>query len=224
MIQPIKIITLLKSGPAWLPEYVYRLKRALDRNLTVPYEFVCLSDQQLEVTTLPLLPMPEIDDTDIPKFWYKLQLFRPELELTSGCIFLDLDTIIKGNLDHYVNAFKDHDFLMAASPYRGNISCSYFMWWQGDHSHIWNQFCEKPVSEWNQYYHKANPGKYGDQGFISDHVTHGLIQDVMPAPVDIIRVTRNSSRGNHTARVIVFAGKRKPWDMAWHLDVQDHWL
>jgi hypothetical protein len=24
--------------------------------------------------------------------------------------------------------------------------------------------------------------------------------------------------------VIVFAGKRKPWDMPWHADVQDHWL
>jgi hypothetical protein len=225
MTEKIKIITLLKSGPGWLPEYVYRLHRAVDRHLNVPHEFICLTDIELGVRTLPLIPMPEIDDTDIPKFWYKVQLFRPELELTSGCIFLDLDTIIKGNIDHYIDTFRDHDFLMAASPYRGNISCSYFMWWSGDHSDIWNQFQEKPVTEWNQHYHKANPGKYGDQGFISDHVSHSLIQDVMGnSTTDIIRVTKNSSRGNDSARVIVFAGKRKPWDMPWHADVQDHWL
>jgi hypothetical protein len=120
MTEKIKIITLLKSGPGWLPEYVYRLHRAVDRHLNVPHEFICLTDIELGVRTLPLIPMPEIDDTDIPKFWYKVQLFRPELELTSGCIFLDLDTIIKGNIDHYIDTFRDHDFLMAASPYRGN--------------------------------------------------------------------------------------------------------
>jgi len=218
----IKIITLLKSGPNWLPEYVYRLHRALDRNITVPYEFICLTDVPLGVRTLPLIPMPDVDDTNIPKFWYKIQLFRKELDLTQGCIFLDLDTIVKGNIDHYMQGLQEHDFLMATSPYRGEISCSYFMWWKGDYSWIWDKFNEKPVVEWNQHYHKANEGKYGDQGFISDHVEHDYIQHVMDSTEDIIRVTRNGS--GDQARIVVFAGKRKPWDMPWHKDVQEHWL
>ena len=222
MTEPkLKIVTLLKSGPGWLPEYVYRLQRALERNLTVPYEFVCLTDIPLEVNTLPLLPVPDIDNTNIPKFWYKVQLFRPELDLSHGCLFFDLDTIIKSNIDHYIDAFQDHDFLMASSPYRGEISCSYLMWWQGDHSNIWDKFCEHPVQHWNKHYHKLNPGKYGDQGFISDHVDHKLIQSELNIS-DIVRVTRGES--SDISKLLVFAGKRKPWDMSWHPDVIKHWI
>jgi hypothetical protein len=222
MTQPtLKIVTLLKSGPAWLPEYVYRLSRALERNLTIPYEFVCLTDVPLEVNTLPLLPIPEIDNTNIPKFWYKLQLFRKDLDLTHGCVFLDLDTIIKSNIDYYIDAFQGHDFLMASSPYRGEISCSYLMWWQGDYSNIWDKFCEQSVHHWNTHYHKLNPGKYGDQGFISDHVDHKLIQPTLNIS-DIVRVTRGES--SEISKLLVFAGKRKPWDMSQHPDVVKHWI
>ena len=84
MTEKIKIVTLLKSGPAWLPEYVYRLHRAVDRHLNVPHEFICLTDIELGVRTLSLVPMPEIDNNDIPKFWYKVQLIHPDVNSNSG--------------------------------------------------------------------------------------------------------------------------------------------
>lgn len=217
----IRVITLLKSNPGWTAEYVYRLQRAVQRHLTVPHEFLCLTDIPLEVPTLPLITVPEIDLTDIPKFWYKVQLFRPEFELNSQCLFIDLDTVIKNNIDHYIAAFGSHDFLMATSPFRGRIACSYLMWINRDLSHLWHTFGQQPVSDWNQQYHKGRMDLYGDQGFVSEHAEHGFVQDYLPE-TDIVRITRRESHDQ--ARMLIFGGKRKPWAMAGHPDIEKHWI
>jgi hypothetical protein len=90
-MEKLKIVTALRSGPGWIPEYVYNFKKGVDRHVTVPYEFVCISDINLNIPTLQMNSIGQ-------GFWCKLQLFRPELKLTGPCLFFDLDTIIVNNI------------------------------------------------------------------------------------------------------------------------------
>ena len=40
----MNIITVLKSSPTWTPEYVIKLKKAVDKNLKIDHNFYCITD------------------------------------------------------------------------------------------------------------------------------------------------------------------------------------
>lgn len=211
----INVITVLKSGPGWLPEYVIKLKKAVDKFLLLDHEFYCISDIDIPgVNTLPMIP---VDGWGV---WAKPQLFRKDLNLTENCFYIDLDSIICGSLDKIIEEIKDYKFLMSSDPWKGDISCSALMWWNGDYSYIYDQFLEKPVNVWHDQYQTIE--KYVDQGFISDRVEHKLIQNIITEP----RVSRITKRGlsiNHNHSILFCSGKRKPWNNLEHPDVKFYW-
>lgn len=209
----LKIITVFKSGPNWLPEYVYNFKRGLDRHVSIPYEFVCLSDIELEISTIPLLKGGS-------GFWNKIQMFRPELGLTSECLYFDLDTIIKDNIDDIIQTFFQYDFLMLQDPWKPEQSGSGIMWWNTNCSYLWDEFISKDLKSWEKIYNE-HP-RFGDQGYIIDRVDHQQIQKVIKDPAWVCRFTKKESKEN--SKILVFAGpNRKPWLSLNHPDVINHW-
>lgn len=82
-------------GNKFSSDYVYNLKRAVERNTTVEHRFVCLSDR----------PLPGIDTILLkPGFsgwWNKMQLF--DGRLMGRIVYLDLDTLIVDNIDWLLN-------------------------------------------------------------------------------------------------------------------------
>lgn len=219
----IQIITVLKENHNWLPKYVTNLKKALDNNLTIPFDFFCISNSTLndEIIQLPLLPLHGEHVSDrIPGFWYKPQMFRKELNFTENCLYIDIDTIIKGNIDHLIYQFSKYKFLMGKCPWR-SVSSSFLMWWNGDFSYLWEEFQTKPVVEWNQKYSKADLSKYGDQGFVSERVNHFLIQDIIDRPIDLDRIRKTENILD--SKILICSGKRKPWMMLHHPDVINYW-
>lgn len=212
----INVITVLKSGPDWKPEFVIKLKKAVDNFLTLPHEFYCISDIEIpEVNSLPMIPV------NAWGVWAKPQLFRKDLNFTENCLYIDLDTIICGSLDIIVNDIKDYKFLMSSDPWKGDISCSALMWWNGDYSHIWDLFCEQPVDVWHSQY--QSPEKYVDQGFISDRVEHELIQHKLLDPARITRICKRPLKENHNHSILFCSGKRKPWNNLENPDVKKYW-
>jgi hypothetical protein len=209
----LTVITVLRSGPEWKPEFVYNFKKGLDKNLTRPFNFVCLSDIDLNVDTVPLLDVGQ-------GFWSKLQLFRPELNFTGPCLYFDLDTIIKGNIDELVNTFENYNFLMLQDPWKPEQSGSGMMWWKGDYSKLWNEFITKPEKQWHKQYNE-HP-RFGDQGFIIDRVPHQQIQQVIANPSWVSKFSSKTS--SESTKVIIFAGpRRKPWLNLDHPDVIKYW-
>jgi hypothetical protein len=216
----VTIVTALKQGATWLPEYVQRLRDGVARYLSVPHNFVCISDADIEgVRTLPLVPLHQ----DVPKawgVWYKIQMFRPEHKLTGPCFYIDLDTIIIDDFADILAQCEPYDFLMSSDPWKGDISCSALMWWQGDHSDIYKQFVSEPLTKWIDKYTSIE--KFVDQGFISDAKPHRLIQHVVDCPQKIDRIRKKPQEG--FASILFCSGKRKPWNMLDHPDVQKYWL
>ena len=102
MTDPVNIICM-KWGTLYGPDYVNRLYSMVARNLTLPFRFVCFTDDpqgiRAEVACRDLPPItlaPEHKDRP----WRKIGLFNRELADLKGIgLFLDLDLVVVGSLD-----------------------------------------------------------------------------------------------------------------------------
>ncbi len=81
----------------YTPDYVQRLYAMVARWLSLPFEFVCLTDQpwlfDAPITSIPVQRFP-----DCNAYWTKMKLFDPTLNFTGRMLALDLDSLIVGPL------------------------------------------------------------------------------------------------------------------------------
>ncbi len=112
-------VICVKWGTKFGPEYVNRLYKMVEKNLTIPHRFVCLTnepegiDKEIEVR-----PFFTLDDSGLPeKAWKKLGLFTDKLaDIEGRALFLDLDVVILKNIDDFFKVegefviIKDWDF------------------------------------------------------------------------------------------------------------------
>lgn len=98
-------VICIKWGTKYGPHYVNRLYGMVNRHLSKPFRFVCLTDDSQgirpEVEVLPIPPVKVPPKHDVSP-WRKLALFSPSLgDLSGKALFLDLDLIIVGRLDDF---------------------------------------------------------------------------------------------------------------------------
>lgn len=107
-------VICMKWGDKFGPEYVNRLYSMVSRNLTLPFKFVCFTDngaginRNVEIRPLPDMALPDGKE----RGWRKLSTFRDDIGLSGRVLFLDLDTVIVGNIDDYFTL--DGDFCLMA--------------------------------------------------------------------------------------------------------------
>ncbi len=205
----IPIVACIKVGTRYGPEYVNRLAAMVERNTTVPYEFVCLTDDNRGVLFQGFHVEPI--STDLPGWWSKLVLFKPHPYLAGRrVLFLDLDTVIVGNMDFLLE--YDGGFAILSDFYRPQTFGSAVMaippgfgphiWWNfdpdnidcaGDQDWIWSNL--NNATRWQDLY----PGK------IVSYKVH--CQDGLPAD----------------ARVVCYHGTPRPHETTNIHWVQEHW-
>lgn len=104
------VATVLKSGGIYTPEWVHKLETAVWDHLPDFYEFVCLTDMDVDCHKIPLRD-------ELPGWWSKIELFRPGL-FTERVLYLDLDTLVLGDMSElasYGGAFGGlRDFIYPA--------------------------------------------------------------------------------------------------------------
>ena len=101
--KPVNVVTL-KWGARYGAEYVNKLFAGVSRNLTLPFHFVCFTDDATGLTKgIKSFPIPEIDldPPNLYRGWRKLCLFKEGLPINGNCLFLDLDILITGSLDDF---------------------------------------------------------------------------------------------------------------------------
>lgn len=119
----------MKWGDKYGAEYVNRLYNMVSRNLTLPFEMICLTDntegidENVQCFDIPPLDLPAGSPE---RGWNKLSTFEPDLYGLSGqALFLDLDVVITDNIDDFFTHAGDflviHDW---KRPWRitGNTS------------------------------------------------------------------------------------------------------
>ena len=103
-------------------DYVARLQAMAARHLSVPHRFVCLQ---------PNVP-------GLTGWWNKVELFRPGV-FEGRVLYLDLDTVIVGNLDGLVQ--QTGIIHLKRWGWAKNVYGSGCMVWDaGAHQQIWRRF------------------------------------------------------------------------------------
>jgi alpha-N-acetylglucosamine transferase len=149
------IYCVLKSGGEYDAAWVRRLRDGVARNLTIPHEFICLSDVDVPCERIPLRH-------NWPGWWSKIELFK---HVERG-LYLDLDTVVTGSLDHL--AELPNDFAMLRNFHNQDMVGSGVMWFGKSQKHVYDRFCAKPYLH-IAFHERMAYGPYlGDQAFIWD--------------------------------------------------------
>ena len=137
-------VICLKWGTKFPPEYVNRLFYGVRRNTTVPFKFHCFTDDATGLDPeIQLHPLPY---TNVEGWWQKLYLFSDEIDIEGRVLFMDLDTLITKNIDHFVTQDKGFVTLQDLWQRGNNVSSAVMSFEVGKHTQIWNTFIQDPVA------------------------------------------------------------------------------
>lgn len=227
-------IVCVKWGTKYGPEYVNRLHAAVSRHVTVPYQFFCFTDDANGLTPgIQAYPLPR---SDIEGWWNKMYLFSNQNELPMGqqILYIDLDTLITGNIDHMLRQFPDRivmleDFYHGIAKSAGRIASGLMTWRHGDYDYLWQRFIQDPVAA------IASVRPHGDQHYIASQIDGcDLWQDLYPAQVVSFKVHCRDGLPPD-AKIVCYHGKPGIPESAtqvnvsyiWTIDPQpwvlDHW-
>lgn len=209
--ESLSVVCVLKSGGDFTVDYVSRLKNMIKRNTTIPHDFICFTDMNVNIEGCITIPL----QNNFSGCWSKIEMFRPKLIKSKRIIYFDLDTVITGQIDDILSV--NGNFIGLRPWNRNNFNKGIFasgmMAWKNDGSYSY-------------IYHNFNKGsikKYpaGDQEYISKTISERggnfvFFQDVVNGIYSYKRNCRPIKPVN--ARVVCFHGKPRPHEC------QDSWV
>ena len=165
----LKICTVYFKG-FYTPDYVSKLYRSLKRNSTIPFQFICLSDTDVEADIV----LPYNHHSHIRKHWHKLKFFSPQFayqQPDDDIIIMDIDQIITNNIDDLINFKVTNNELITYDSWWSKdlkINGGFYKFKSGSLKFVWDRFIENPEF-WQMYYY--NQGivhfkYYGEQNFV----------------------------------------------------------
>lgn len=196
MSSKLNIVCVLKKEGSRIYDesWVYKLKKSIERNVTIEHNFYCLSDTELQCKYYTLHK-----DTG---WWNKIQLFRKDL-FFGETLFFDLDTIILKNIDEFIEQLRNTDgnLLMWMTPKK--TPCSTIMYWRNDLSNIWLNYDKNRPSIHKKY--KDLP-LIGDQGYIFEYQKPSFFNELMPQDYFAV-ASYNSLNVKENSAILIFYGK-----------------
>ncbi len=94
----LNYIVCLKHGAKYGADYVNRLYNMARRHCTVPFTFVCFTDDIRGIhTDIKTITLKHIG---VSGWWYKPMFFDKNFPLDGNILYFDLDVIICGNIDN----------------------------------------------------------------------------------------------------------------------------
>jgi hypothetical protein len=142
-------VLCVRFGEKYGPEYVERLRNMVARNITIPYEFACLTDDQRSIKGVKTL---HIGNQGYSKgWWHKVHMFDKSLGINDRILYFDLDVVIHNNIDKLVLGLGDsfygiRDFNRKFNP-KWKILNSSAMSWMGNKEHdIYDMFLRNKMA------------------------------------------------------------------------------
>ena len=154
-------IVCLKHGSKYSAEYVNRLYNMTKRHCTIPFEFVCFTDDVRDID--PNVRIIKLKDIGVSGWWYKPMFFDKNLELDGNILYFDLDVVIYDNIDklwlHAPDKFSIiRDFNRSIRHDWSHFNSSVFMFRSRTLGYVYDNFIKD---------HRAHMRRFhGDQDWI----------------------------------------------------------
>lgn len=169
----------VKWGDKYSADDVNSLYRMVEKNTSLPFSFMCLTDDPTNVDTMcALLP-----DLPLTKWWWKLFMFKDNLFSNNVNIYFDLDVVIKGNIDGIRaserlkiidRSFNPKTQFWEYEPFHTSAFCYYnssiLVWKNNTKQFIWDKFIKRP-----QYYMDLYRGI---DGFLAQEFDNSLFEPI----------------------------------------------
>ena len=171
------IVACVRTGTKFGFEYVTKLRNMVARHLRVPYSFACLTDMPERAEGIVFVDVSAIG---LVGWWAKMLLFEPAWRGRSQIIYIDLDTVIVGNLAPLQDV--PHEFAILESPVRRagipSYPCKYnssvMVIAGGRCAHIWERFDKHRSALMLAH------DRYGDQAAIEElYPDAGILNSLM---------------------------------------------
>jgi len=217
----INLVCVLRQGGkvGYNPSWVEKLHNSLKRHVTIPFNFICLSDCEVPCERILLDSVGE-------GYWAKLQLFKKGL-FNGPVLYFDLDTVICGNIDELIKNLLNQDKFVMWKDFHYSISSSAIMYWNGDYSFIYDKYVNDQ-NFYHQRYSAANQGPerlIGDQAVISTLVDHAFVNDFCPKTWIHIASKKDNLLNLDNVKILIFRkAHTKPSTMPDHKLVKIHWI
>lgn len=215
-------LVCVNVGRRYGDEWVHRLRSMVSRNLDIDFNFVCLSDHDIDgVDTVK---------TDKHGWWAKVDLFKPG-QFPGFNMYLDLDVVITGDITPIVQRYMDTDKVIAPDDFSyslinpkrklvgetrrllggdGTVNSS-VMFWSGDAgADVYTKFTEAKTKE-----------VHGDQNWITQALWPeklGLMDDA-----DVCSYKYHYIHGIRPAPIVVFHGSPKVSDLPERHPLRQAW-
>lgn len=183
----LTVACVFKESETYKRSHVDRLEQLVAHHMSQPYKFVC------------------VDDSELPGWWAKIDLFRPG-RFRGRVLYLDLDTTVIGGLDDLANyppAFAAiGNFAEIKEANKARFNSSVMAWDADDAGHLFTEFTASVMDRMK-----------GDQDWISERM---LDAQEFPADWCVSYKVRRYLKLRTLptdARVICYHGKPKPWEL-----------
>lgn len=215
-----KLILCMKSGTVYGPDYVKTLHAMVARNISGPFKVICFTHDatgiRQEVMCRPLPTLGCEIPSDVPGKWPKVALWSKELEGLEGtALFIDLDSVIVGNIDGYFAYQNPEDVITACNwvrPFSKAGQSSVFRFQIGKHPYMLENLQADPANLSRKYQFEQNYVTAGIRGGIKfwHHawIKHFGQHSMGIWPLCYLRPPM-MSKG---AKIITFPGHPKPPD------------
>ena len=205
----LNIVTVLKTGGDFTPEYVYRLKEGVDKHLEQPHYFYCYTDHPELENERGVIYLQD----GWPGWWSKFEMYRMEPPF----LYLDLDTVINGPLDPVVDAAFGETFVCIKPVFqeRPGAIASGMMYFDTPTRGIYDKFKEE-AGTWMRMAseYATPPWNNGDQrvlelmGIVPSAYWQNISELVAHRKVTPLEDRKHAS-------VIWYSGKPRPHETGW---------
>lgn len=201
-----RIFLVLNSGGDFTLRHVVAIRDQLKAHMVGPYTLELLTDKPCN--HMGVCDYLHVLKKGLPGWWAKMELFQFVGTEEDPILFMDIDTVIRGDLSPCFDAIHDRSFLMATDFYFPKRLNSTVMGWNCDMSHIYEQFAEDMAAN------MARHRKRSDQTYIEEvFPLAARWQNVLPK--DFMLSYKADIRGKALPErnaLICFHGKPRPWD------------
>ncbi|OQR93730.1 hypothetical protein THRCLA_08360 [Thraustotheca clavata] len=196
-------VVCIKWGTKYGPEYVNKLYCGVRRHFQKTFEFYCLTeDSNGLVPKIHVLPLKE----EFVGWWNKAQLFAPDFPLLGRIIYIDLDTVLVGDLSDLFTYNGSFGTLSTDDMYnerrRDGINSSVMIWSGITHSFIYTLL--------HKYFSSISQCIYKFDHFLEMTLpSHDILQSLYPNQI-LEYMQHCQVSCPPTARLITFPLEPKP--------------